>query len=70
MCLDHANLDDLKAAGGDGPAEISLLLDHLAGSEGQDVADPYYGDEGDFILCWQQVSMATEAIARALSKTA
>ncbi len=68
--LDDSNLGDLKAAGGDGPAKITLLLDHLPGSEGQAVADPYYGEEADFAACWQQVSRATEAIARALSKSA
>jgi len=65
--LDDSNLRDLNAAGGDGPAKITLLLDHLPGSEGQAVADPYYGEEGDFVACWRQVSRATEAIARRLS---
>ncbi len=66
--LDHSNLKDLQAMGGDGPAEISLLLDYLPGSEGQAVADPYYGEDGDFADCWQQVSAATDALARHLSK--
>ena len=67
--LDESNLADLRAMGGDGPAEISLLLDHLPGSEGQAVADPYYGNDGDFAMCWAQVTAATDALARRLSKT-
>jgi len=65
--LDESNLADLRAMGGDGPAEISLLLDHLPGSEGQAVADPYYGNDADFAACWLQVSAAADAIAQRLS---
>jgi protein-tyrosine phosphatase len=68
IALDHSNFKDLRAMGGDGPAEISLLLDHLPGSEGQAVADPYYGDDADFVDCWCQVSAATDALACHLSK--
>lgn len=68
IALDHSNLKDLRAMGGDGPAEISLLLDYLPGSEGQAVADPYYGDDSGFVDCWHQVSAATDALARCLSE--
>ncbi len=68
--LDHANLRDLRAMGGDGPAEISLLLDFLPGSEGHAVADPYYGSDADFVGCWRQLADATEALAQKLAMSA
>jgi protein-tyrosine phosphatase len=65
--LDHQNLADMRTIGGDGPAKITLLLDHLPGCEGQAVADPYYGEQDDFVVCWQQVSAATDALAKQLA---
>jgi protein-tyrosine phosphatase len=67
--LDHQNLADIRAIGGDGPAKIMLLLDHLPGCEGQAVTDPYYGEQDDFANCWRQVSAATDALARQLAKS-
>ena len=66
--LDKSNLADLKAMGGNGPAQITLLLDHLPGYEGQSVKDPYYGDADDFTACWHQVNRAAQTIARRLSE--
>jgi protein-tyrosine phosphatase len=47
-------------------AQLSLLLDHLSGHEGQSVADPYYGDEAGFEACWYQVSDAAQSLLRSL----
>lgn len=67
VALDAANLADLKRiAPADGKARLSLLLDHVAGLEGQDVDDPYYGGPEGFETTWQQVSAAARAIVAEL----
>ena len=54
IAMDHANLANLKRMRpANATAQLSLLLDHAPGREGQAVADPYYGDERDFALCWE-----------------
>ncbi len=69
VALDHSNLDDLRALCPAGArAEISLLLDHLPGREGEAVADPYFGDESGFDLTWAEVVAATEALAAKLAR--
>lgn len=67
--MDHGNRRALRAlAPADASARISLLLDHLAGHEGQVVADPYYGDVGDFEACWREVDAAACALAERLKQ--
>jgi protein-tyrosine phosphatase len=67
VALDAANLRDLRAMRPSGSkAQLSLLLDHLSGHEGQSVADPYYGDEAGFEACWYQVSDAAQSLLRSL----
>ena len=69
VALDTQNLADLRAvqpAGG--KAELSLMLDHVPGREGQPVADPYYGDSTHFDLTWRDVSEGAQALARKLSE--
>jgi protein-tyrosine phosphatase len=59
IAMDSSNLRNLQAlAPADGSAQLSLLLDHLPGREGQSVADPYYGDISDFESCWRDVDSA------------
>jgi protein-tyrosine phosphatase len=68
FALDHQNLIDLSRiapAGHD--AELALLLDLVEGSEGQAVADPYYGDEAGFLVTWNEVSQATRALVHKLA---
>ncbi len=66
VALDNQNMADLKAvAPKDGRAEMSLLLDHVEDRAGQDVADPYYGDDGAFDVTWGEV---TEAARNLISK--
>ncbi|RYG85832.1 MAG: low molecular weight phosphotyrosine protein phosphatase, partial [Alphaproteobacteria bacterium] len=44
VALDHENLANLrKLASADSTAELSLLLDHVPGREGQAVTDPWFG---------------------------
>lgn len=69
LALDHANLEGLRriAPAGHG-AQLSLLLDLVPGRAGQAVADPYYGDEADFLVTWREVSEAAAALVQALQR--
>jgi protein-tyrosine phosphatase len=68
VALDTENLTALrKLRPPDCTAEISLLLDHVPGREGQAVADPYYGDESGFEITWNDVTQGAAALARRLS---
>lgn len=63
LALDGQNLRDLKAIRpADATAELALLMDYVAGREGDSVADPYYGEESDFDVTWADVSAAAEAL--------
>ncbi|MCJ2181611.1 low molecular weight phosphotyrosine protein phosphatase [Novosphingobium sp. 1949] len=63
IAMDQQNLADLRriepAAS---HARLSLLLDHVTGLEGRDVADPYYGGAEGFAVTWDQVTRAAETI--------
>ena len=50
-----------------GKAELSLLLDHVEGREGQAVADPYYGGEEHFDAAWSDVTAGAEGLARKIA---
>jgi protein-tyrosine phosphatase len=68
IAMDAANLRDLKALAPAGSmAELSLLLDHLPGHQGQPVPDPYYGDAADFEKVWRLVDAATGGLAEQLA---
>lgn len=67
LALDRRNLADLETIRPHGAtATLGLLLDYVAGREGQSVADPYYGDEAGFLLTWDEVSTAAAGLARAI----
>ena len=67
IALDNQNLKDLQAIRpANAIAELSLLLDHVAGREGQDVADPYYGKDEGFDQTWAEVTEAARALVRKL----
>jgi protein-tyrosine phosphatase len=67
IAMDHSNFRALQSLAPEaGGAQLSLLLDHLPGSEGMAVADPYYGDVADFERCWRQVHAATAEMAAKL----
>lgn len=69
LALDRDNLADLEAIRPAGsPAELSLLLDHVPGREGDGVADPYYGDDSHFDLTWRDVTEAARALADKLAR--
>ena len=67
VALDHDNLSNLRRlTPADGVAELSLLLDHVPGREGQPVADPYFGDEDGFEITWAEVVEGAKGLAARL----
>ena len=67
FALDRANLESLRQiAPRESPAQLGLLLDLVAGSEGQPVADPYYGGDEGFETTWRQVDAAAIALVERL----
>ena len=64
IALDHDNLSNLRRLAPPGAAaELSLLLDHVEGREGQAVADPWFGDAAGFEITWAEVTAAARALA-------
>ena len=71
IALDHDNLSNLqKLAPPDATAELSLLLDHVEGREGQAVTDPWFGDEAGFEITWTEVTAAAATLAHRLRRDA
>lgn len=68
VALDAQNLANLRRMQPtDGKAELSLLLDHVEGREGQPVADPYHGGDEHFDETWADVTAGARALARKLA---
>ncbi|WP_411902175.1 low molecular weight protein-tyrosine-phosphatase [Methylorubrum thiocyanatum] len=68
VALDLANLARLRALRPAGSrADLSLLLDHVPGREGEPVADPYYGADEGFNTTWADVTAGAQALARRLA---
>lgn len=64
VALDADNLAHLERMRPPGArAQLSLLLDHVEGREGQEVADPYYGDDAHFDVTWADVTAAACGLA-------
>ena len=69
VALDTKNLADLEAMRPPGSrADLSLLLDHVAGREGEAVADPYYGDDGGFDVTWADVTAGANGLLRRIAE--
>lgn len=69
VALDRSNLRELSQISPEGAtAQLSLLLDHVPGREGQSVDDPWYGDDEDFDLTWGEATAAARGLAAALSR--
>lgn len=67
FALDSSNLAGLRRIAPKGhSAHLSLLLDLVPGRAGEAVADPYYGDESDFLVTWEEVSAAARALVAEL----
>ena len=70
IAMDNQNLRDLKVMQpANAAAKLSLLLNHVAGRAGEDVADPYYGNTDGFDRTWAEVTEAAKAV-RILLETA
>jgi protein-tyrosine phosphatase len=68
VALDEKNLRDLAdLRPADGTAELSLLLDHVEGREGEAVADPYYGEDSHFDVAWRDVTDGARSLARRIA---
>jgi protein-tyrosine phosphatase len=64
VALDADNLRDLeRLRPADGKAELSMLLDHVEGREGEGVTDPYHGDAEHFDAAWADVAAGARALA-------
>lgn len=69
FALDHANLATIESlAPGDATARIALLMDLVPGSEGEPVADPYFGDDEGFEATWADVEDAARALVEKLAR--
>lgn len=67
FALDRENLANLRRiAPAEATAHVGLLMDLVAGQEGQPVADPYYGDDAGFEITWSEVDAAAEALVERL----
>ncbi|RZJ01900.1 MAG: low molecular weight phosphotyrosine protein phosphatase [Brevundimonas sp.] len=67
VALDHDNLKNLRRlAPANATADLTLLLDHVPGREGQPVADPWFGDEAGFDVTWAEVTAAARGLVRRL----
>lgn len=68
VALDAQNLADLSGMQpADVKAELSLLLDHVDGRNGEPVADPYYGEAEHFDRTWSDVTSGAEGLARKIA---
>lgn len=68
IALDAQNFADLMAMRpADATAELSLLLDHVPGREGEAVADPYYGEDEHFDITWEEVTLGARGLARRIA---
>lgn len=68
VALDAQNLADLKRMRpANAKAELSLLLDHVEGREGEAVADPYYGEAEHFDQTWSEVVEGAKSLARKIA---
>lgn len=67
IALDRSNFEDLRQMAPSGArARLSMLLDHVPGMEGQDVADPYFGGPEGFEQTWREVTLAARHLVEML----
>ena len=69
VAMDNENLSRLRALSPqNSTAHIALLMDYVPNKAGQEIADPYYGNEKDFDRIWEQVHEGAIALADQLEK--
>ncbi len=65
IAMDHEILRAVKKMAPDpAPAAVSLFLDHAPGRAGQEVPDPFYGDDDGFEATWADVMEGSEGLIR------
>lgn len=65
--MDRSNMAHIAACDpGNGKARIVMLLDLVAGREGAEVSDPWYGGEDNFRDTWADVSAGAAALVALL----
>ncbi len=70
IALDASVLKDLRrVAPADGTARLELLLDHAPGRSGDDVADPYFGDDAGFEIALSDIRLGVDGLLHSLMKT-
>ena len=68
LAADEANLRDaLALRPADATADLKLMLDVIAGREGEGVADPYYGADEGFAATWEDVAAVAAALVESAS---
>ena len=68
IALDRANLAHLRRLmPADARARLSLLLDHVDDRHGQDVADPYFGEDAGFEIAWRDISLGVDGLLEQLA---
>jgi protein-tyrosine phosphatase len=69
VALDAKVLGDLRRMRPRGSrGQLSLLLDHVEGREGEPVADPYYGPAKLFDVTWAYVTAGAAGLARRIAE--
>ncbi len=69
IALDRANLEALRVKAPRGAtASLAMLMDAVAGREGEPVADPYYGDAAAFEIAWRVIHLGVNAWAERLAR--
>ena len=68
IALDSNNFETLRQQRpADARAELSMLLDHVDGRRGQDVADPYFGADEGFEAAWREIGAGVEGLLREIA---
>lgn len=69
IALDASVLRDLRLiAPAEGTGRLELLLDHAPGRRGDDVADPYFGDDLGFETALADIRLGIDGLLRTLAK--
>lgn len=68
LAMEQSVLEDVRQlqTSAQGQAEVGMFLDYLAGHEGRDVPDPYYGAADGFAEVLDLVEQGSEALLRHL----
>lgn len=67
VAMDPRNLADLRALRpANGPAALTLLLDHVPGRAGQGVTDPYFGGDDGFDVVWRDIEEGVDRLLSAI----